>query len=117
MNTLFLSTLKLVVKFLPCFTQLTKHNISQPYIPQEDFGTKTSTGDENAVGYDLYVFDLCYENAFSFPQFTNVQFKLADVVRKFEVIGCLVILTNNQLTDQLLTDQLVLMEKKQFDVI
>ena len=60
------------------FNALTEDNILQPYISDEDFRSSNVRAD--AVGYNLYVFDIRYQKNFTNSQFIRVEFKFDGVV-------------------------------------
>ena len=47
------------------FTALTKDNILQPYIPDDDF--RSSNARVDVIGYNLYAFDIRYQKIFQIP--------------------------------------------------
>ena len=58
-------------RIVSCFTHLTKDDILQPYISQEDFITNNvnSAGDTtDDIGYKLFLFDIRYQKNFSCAQ-------------------------------------------------
>ena len=60
------------------FKALTKDDILQPYIYQEDF--RSSNVAANDVGYNLYVFDIRYQKNYTAAQPIKVEFKFVEVV-------------------------------------
>ena len=60
------------------FRALTKDDILQPYISEEDF--RTSNVRAADVGYNLYVFDMRYQNNYTAFQPIKVEFKFDGVV-------------------------------------
>ena len=73
------------------FKALTKDDILQPYISQEDF--RTSNVAANDVGYNLYVFDIRYQKNYTASQPIKVKFKFDGVVPN-NVNGYALVLTN-----------------------
>ena len=73
------------------FKALTKDDILQPYISQEDF--RTSNVAANDVGYNLYVFDIRYQKNYTASQPIKVEFKFDGVVPN-NVNGYALVLTN-----------------------
>ena len=73
------------------FKALTKDDILQPYISQEDF--RTSNVAANDVGYNLYVFDKRYQKNYTASQPIKVEFKFDGVVPN-NVNGYALVLTN-----------------------
>ena len=70
---------------------LTKDDILQPYISEEDF--RSSNAAANDVGYNLYVFDIRYQKNYTASQPIKVEFKLDGVVPN-DVNGYALVLTN-----------------------
>ena len=62
------------------FRALTKDDILQPYISEEDF--RTSNVRAADVGYNLYVFDIRYQKNYTAFQPIKVEFKFDGVVPK-----------------------------------
>ena len=60
------------------FTALTKDDIFQPYISDHDFIFSNVRADDN--GYNLYVFDMRYQQNFTVSQQIKKEFKLDGVV-------------------------------------
>ena len=60
------------------FKALTKDDILQPYISEEDF--RSSNIAANDIGYNLYVFDIRYQKNYTASQPIKAQFKLDGVV-------------------------------------
>ena len=60
------------------FTALTKNDILQPYISEEDF--RSSNAVANDVGYSLYVFDIRCQKNYTASQPIKVEFKFDGVV-------------------------------------
>ena len=73
------------------FRALTKDNILQPYISEEDF--RTSNVRAADVGYNLYVFDIRYQKNYTASQPIKVEFKFDGVVPN-NVNGYALVLTN-----------------------
>ena len=59
---------------------LTKDDIPQPYISDDDFRSSNVRADD--VGYNLYVFDIRYQKNFTKSQPIKVDFKIDGVVPK-----------------------------------
>ena len=60
------------------FRALTKDDILQPYISEDDFRSSNVRADD--VGYNLFVFDIRYQNNFKNSQPIKVEFKFGGVV-------------------------------------
>ena len=73
------------------FEALTKEDILQPYISEEDF--KSSNVAANDVGYNIFVIDIRYQKNYTASQPIKVEFKLDDAVPNI-VIGFALVLTN-----------------------
>ena len=73
------------------FKALTKDDILQPYISQEDFRTSNVVASD--VGYNLYVFDIRYQKNYTASQPIKVEFKFDGVVPN-NVNGYALVLTN-----------------------
>ena len=73
------------------FTALTKDDILQPYISEEDFRSSNATA--NDVGYNLYVFDIRYQKNYTASQLIKVDFKFDGIVPN-NVNGYALVLTN-----------------------
>ena len=73
------------------FEALTKDDILQPYISEEDF--RTSNVRAADVGYNLYVFDIRYQKNYTASQPIKVEFKIDGVVNN-NVNGYALVLTN-----------------------
>ena len=73
------------------FKALTKDDILQPYISEADF--RRSNVAANDIGYNLYVFDIRYQNNFTNSQPIKVEFKFEGVVPN-DVNGYALVLTN-----------------------
>ena len=69
---------------------LTKDDILQPYISDNDF---RSSNNGNNIGYNLYVFDIRYQKNFESSQPTKVDFKYHGVVPA-GIYGYALFLTN-----------------------
>ena len=72
------------------FKALTKDDILQPYIPEEDF--KSSNAAAYDVGYNLYVFDTRYQKKYTASQPIEVEFKFIGFVPN-DVSGYALVLT------------------------
>ena len=73
------------------FRSLTKDDILQPYISDDDF--RTSNAAANDVGYNLYVFDIRYQKNFTDSQPIKVEFKFDGVIPN-DINGYALVLTN-----------------------
>ena len=73
------------------FKALTKDNILQPYISDDNF--RTSNAAANDVGYNLYVFDIRYQKDFTNSQPIKVEFKFDGIVPN-DINGYALVLTN-----------------------
>ena len=73
------------------FKALTKDNILQPYISDDNF--RTSSTAANGVGYNLYVFDIRYQKDFTNSQPIKVEFKFDGIVAN-DINGYALVLTN-----------------------
>ena len=73
------------------FRALTKDDILQPYISDDNF--RTSNVAANGVGYNLYVFDIRYQKNFTNSQPIEVEFKFEGVVPN-DINGYALVLTN-----------------------
>ena len=76
------------------FRALTKDDILQPYISDEDF---RSSNNINNIGYNLYVFDIRYQKDFENSQPIKVEFKFTGVVPA-EIYGYALVLTNKRIS-------------------
>ena len=74
-----------------CFKALTKNDILQPYISDDNFRSSNVRADD--VGYNLYVFDIRCQQNFTASQPIKVKFKLDWVVQN-DINGCALVLTN-----------------------
>ena len=74
------------------FKALTKDDILQPHISEEDF--RTSNVRAADVGYELYVFDIRYQIIYTAFQPIKVEYKIDGIVPK-NVKGYALVLTNN----------------------
>ena len=72
------------------FKALTKDNILQPFILEQDF---RSSKDDNDLGYNIYAFDVRYQKKFASFQPINVELKFDGVVPG-GIYGCALVLTN-----------------------
>ena len=57
------------------FRALTKENIVQPYISEDDF---RSSNDGDSIGYNIHAFDIRYQNNFESAQPVKVDFKFSE---------------------------------------
>ena len=73
------------------FRALTKDDIPQPYIWDQDFRSSKVRAD--IVGYKLYVFDIRYQHTFTASQPNKVEFKFDGVVPN-DMNGYALLLTN-----------------------
>ena len=73
------------------FRALTKDDILQPYIPDDDLRSSNVWSDD--VGYNLYVLDLRYQQNFTAFQPIKVEFKFDGVVPN-DINGYALVLTN-----------------------
>ena len=73
------------------FKVLTKDDVLQPYISQEDF--RSSNAAANEVGYNLFVFDIRYQKDYTASQPIKVEFKFDGVVPN-NVNGYALVLAN-----------------------
>ena len=76
------------------FKDLTKNNILEPYITDNDF---RSCNDVDNIGYILYVFDITYQKNFESAQPIKVEFKFDGVVPA-GINGYALVLTNRLLS-------------------
>ena len=76
------------------FKALTKDDILQPYISEDDF---RSSNDGNDIGYDIYAFDIRYQKNFESSQPIKVEFKFDGVV-PVGINGYALVLTNKLLS-------------------
>ena len=72
------------------FKALTKDNILQPYISENDFKTDNNG---NTIGYNIHVFDIRYQKYYQSGQSVKIEFKLDKVVPA-GVYGYALVLTN-----------------------
>ena len=72
------------------FKALTKDNLLQPYISDDDF--RSSNNGDN-IGYNIYVFDIRYQKNFESSQPIKVEFKFDGVVPA-GIYGYALVLTN-----------------------
>ena len=73
------------------FRALTKDDILQPYISDDEFRSSNVRADD--VGYNLYVFDIRYQQIFTVSQPIKVEFKFNGVVPN-DINGYALVLTN-----------------------
>ena len=78
-------------QFKECFRALTKDDILQPYICEEDL--RSSNVAANDVGYNLYVFYIRYRKNYTASQPIKVEFKFNGAVPN-DVNGYALVLTN-----------------------
>ena len=57
------------------FKALTKDDIPQPYIREDDF---RSSNEGNNIGYNIYAFDIRYQKNFEDAQPVKVEFKFSE---------------------------------------
>ena len=72
------------------FKALTKDNLLQPYISDNDF---RSSNDGKNIGYNIYAFDIRYQKNFESSQPIKVEFKFSSVVPA-GIYGYALVLTN-----------------------
>ena len=72
------------------FRALTKDDILQPYISENDF---RSSNNNNDVGYNIYAFDIRYQKNFENPQPIKVEFKFSENIDA-GIYGYALVLTN-----------------------
>ena len=72
------------------FKDLTKHDILEPYISDNDF---RSSNDGNNIGFNLYVFNIRYQKNFESVQPINVEFEFDGAVPA-GIYGYALVLTN-----------------------
>ena len=72
------------------FRALTKDDILQPYITEDDF---RSSNNGNDIGYNIYAFDIRYQKNFENAQSVKVEFKLSENVAA-GIYGYALVLTN-----------------------
>ena len=72
------------------FKDLTKHDILEPYISDNDF---RSCNDGNNIGFNLYVFNIRYQKNFESVQPINVEFEFDGAVPA-GIYGYALVLTN-----------------------
>ena len=73
------------------FRALTKDDILQPYISEDDF---RSSNEGNNMGYNIYVFDIRYQKNFESAQPVKVEFKFSENIPA-GIYGYALVLTNN----------------------
>ena len=76
------------------FRALTKDDILQPYISDQDF---RSSNNNNDIGYNLYVFDIRYQKNFENSQPIKVEFKFDGVIPA-GIYGYALVLTNKKIS-------------------
>ena len=72
------------------FKALTKDNLLQPYISDDDF---RSNNDGDNIGYNIYAFDIRYQKNFESSQPINVEFKFDGAIPA-GINGYALVLTN-----------------------
>ena len=72
------------------FKALTKDDILQPYISEDDF---TSSNNNNDIGYNIYAFDIRYQKNFENAQPIKVEFKFSENIDA-GIYGYALVLTN-----------------------
>ena len=72
------------------FKALTKDDILQPYISEDDF---RSSNEGNNIGYNIYVFDIRYQEKFENAQPVKVEFKFSENILA-GIYGYALVLTN-----------------------
>ena len=77
------------------FKALTKDDILQPYISDDDFKFSNVRADD--VGYSLYVFDIRYQKNYTASQPINVEFEFDGVVA-YDINGYALVLTNKSVS-------------------
>ena len=81
-------------KIKEAFKALTKDDILQPYISDNDF---RSSNNNNDIGYNLYVFDIRYQKNFENAQPIKIEFKFDGAVDA-GVYGYALVLTNKKIS-------------------
>ena len=72
------------------FKALTKDDIFQPYISEDDF---RSSNEGNNIGYNIYAFDIRYQKNFENSQPVKVEFKFSEN-NPAGIYGYCLVLTN-----------------------
>ena len=72
------------------FEALTKDDILQPYITEDDF---RSSNEGNNIGYNIYAFDIRYQKNFENAQPVKVEFKFSEIINA-GIYGYALVLTN-----------------------
>ena len=72
------------------FKDLTKDDILQPYISEDDL---RSSNDGNNIGYNIYAFDIRYQKNFGNAQSVKVEFKLSENITA-RIYGYALVLAN-----------------------
>ena len=62
------------------FEAVTKDNILQPYISEDDFKSSNVGYDVREIGYNRHTFDIRYQKNFESGQSTKVEFKFSQPV-------------------------------------
>ena len=73
------------------FRALTKDDILQPYISENDF--RSSNNNNNDIGYNIYAFDIRYQKNFENAQPVKVEFKFSENIDA-GIYGYALVLTN-----------------------
>ena len=76
------------------FKALTKDDILQPYISEDDF---RSSNEGNNIGYNIYAFDIRYQKNFENAQPVKVEFKFSENIPA-GIYGYALVLTNKLLS-------------------
>ena len=76
------------------FKALTKDNMLQPYISENDFRSSIFVDHGNEIGYNIHDFDIRYQKNFESGQSVKVEFKLDGVVPAGGIYGYALVLTN-----------------------
>ena len=76
------------------FKALTKDNILQPYISEDDF---LSDNNDNNIGYNIHVFDIRYQRDYQCGQSVKIEFK-SDKIVPAGIYGYDLVLTNRLLS-------------------
>ena len=72
------------------FKALTKDDILQPYISEDDF---RSSNEGNSIGYNIYAFDIRYQKNFENAQPVKVEFRFSENIPA-GIYGYALVLTN-----------------------
>ena len=76
------------------FKALSKDNILQPYITEDDF---RSSNDGNIISYNIHVFDIRYQKNSESGQSVKVEFKFDGVIPA-GIYGYVLVLTNRSVS-------------------